>query len=956
MSSNFLKLDPSPKVPDTKTLANIMNRIHAHAMTMIYLANHRADIEKGDPKVGGHPSACSSALHLLSTLHLVSRNPQDYVACKPHASPTDHAANYLLRLFVENGARMSDERARIAMKNLRHFSKIGEPVFQSYHSGFDPDHWSFLPSGSVGIPPVNAVYLAHAYRMASTHGYKVPEDAHFWSLMGDSEYREGSLAEVLPEAAERELGNVTWILDYNRQSLDGNRILNEVGLGGKDNDRVAHAAEANGWEVLQIRHGAFRRELFAASPDGEALQNVLDKALLDYELQSLLAKMDAKATLEALGKFDKAAARALKSLSESDMLRFLTDLGGHDIPQLIEAFENSKKDSQRPTLIVAHTLKGRNLRSLAKSGNHSAMMSEEEVIELRARYGMNGKDLYKFEHFEADTPEGKYVKARGEWVVKGRESYNKLKAANLKEVVDSFNKSGALEAPVTDSGINLKMVPLAHTQWMLGQISAKYARIADTSYEDSQVKAPFKPLSAQEKALKPSANLLISMAPDVGTSTNLNANMDGRVFGHESEDFETEYGVKDAKTPDIVPHEFKTSRFIRFDIAEGNAMSCMGSYGKMGELAGVPFLPLMTVYDFFLKRALDQLFYNSYWNSSFICVGTPSGVTLSPEGAQHCWKSDIQIANCISWETAFALEFDWVFSDACRRHLMSFVEGKDSPNGNSGRTGVIIRGSTRALEQKEFLKRLQAQRRFSGQSEAGILEATRRDCLEGGYYLVDHRGQPGYKPSENVVHIFAMGSLVSEAILASDSLLAAGIFANVIQVSSSDLLLGNLAEKNGYRHLKQTLGVSGDLYLKPTSQASVSAGTSSAGAAVYPPDQFGPRPAGTLATGSAGRAQLMTLGGRRIPIVSVHDGEPGLLDNLGSVVGTLQRALAVRKHSKSGRPSDVYGYHGIDAASVAKAATAISKRALLLPFDWRKPWFVNSWLALKLRREEFKGF
>ena len=72
----------------------------------------------------------------------------------------------------------------------------------------------------------------------------------------------------------------------------------------------------------------------------------------------------------------------------------------------------------------------------------------------------------------------------------------------------------------------------------------------------------------------------------------------------------------------------------------------------------------MTVYDFFIKRALDQLYYNLYWGAEFVIMGTPSGVTLSPEGAQHSWKSDIQIPNLITWEPTFAVEMDWIL---CRR-------------------------------------------------------------------------------------------------------------------------------------------------------------------------------------------------------------------------------------------------------------------------------------------------
>mgnify|MGYP001976613492 CR=1 FL=1 len=98
-------------------------------------------------------------------------------------------------------------------------------------------------------------------------------------------------------------------------------------------------------------------------------------------------------------------------------------------------------------------------------------------------------------------------------------------------------------------------------------------------------------------------------------------------------------------------------------------MSAMGSFGMMGKLAGVPFLPLMTIYDFFIKRALDQLFYNLYYGAEFVILGTPSGVTLAPEGAQHSWKSDIQIPNLITWEPSFAQELDWILCDAIHRHV-----------------------------------------------------------------------------------------------------------------------------------------------------------------------------------------------------------------------------------------------------------------------------------------------
>jgi pyruvate dehydrogenase E1 component len=281
-------------VKNREILESIARRAHYLSTQMIYQANHRSEKEKGDPKIGGHPAACASALHIMGALHLVAKTGFDHIANKPHASPTDHSYNYLLDLFLKSDlSRLPEEEANTAMMGLRKYSKSGEPVFQSYHSAYDSDHHNFFPSGTVGIPPVNAGYLALAYRYTKDHGYDVPE-AHFWALSGDSEFREGSMYEAIPDFAERELGNLTWIIDYNRQSLDGHRITNKKIMNGTDADRIQRTMEANGWKVIQLRHGHKREALFQ-KPGGEAFRNLLENELEDYELQALLLVQDMKA-------------------------------------------------------------------------------------------------------------------------------------------------------------------------------------------------------------------------------------------------------------------------------------------------------------------------------------------------------------------------------------------------------------------------------------------------------------------------------------------------------------------------------------------------------------------------------------------------------------------------------------------------------------------------------------
>ena len=885
-------------------LDKVCSRAHYLTTQMIWQANNRDDVEKGDPKIGGHPAACASSLHITGALHLLVKTGFDYIANKPHAAPVDHSYNYLMDLFLNPDlSKLSQEECDQAMMGLRHFAKNGEPVFQSYHSAYDSDHHGFLPSGTVGIPPVNAGYLAHAYRFCKEHGYDVP-DAHFWSILGDSEFREGSCYEAIPDFAERELGNLTWIIDYNRQSLDGHRITNKEIMNGTDDTRIERTMLANGWEVIQVRHGLLRKKMFA-KPDGNLYQHFLEEELQDYELQAMLLVEDMAALRKGVLKRYSKLKKFLDGITDAELHDSLRDLGGHDIFALAEAMEQSKVNKRKPTMIIAHTVKGWGLRSAAAPGNHSALPTQDEVDELQARQKLpNGK---MFARFDKKSEEGKFLADRGEQLYSDIKTEFKLRDKNKAMFAKRFAEHG--EIP-TAFGINLKMASYPHTQWMLGQCTAKLTRIANTADGQAEKKA----LTADEKSWKAAAELFVSMAPDVGTSTNLNPAMDGKIFGAAIvPDYETEYGTKDKKTPDLVPGEDKSDRFIRFEIAEGNVMSCVGSYGRIRDMLGVPLLPLMTVYDFFIKRAHDQYFYNLYWKSSFILVGTPSGVTLSPEGAQHGWKSDLQIPNQITWEPFFCIELEWILADAIRRHMLG---------DNEGRSGVLIRGVTRGADQKLLPLWLKRQARFKqnleGQllhakafpvggavdeatiesvSEEQMMEQLHADVLAGAYHLIDYRGYAGYEPGDNVVNIFAMGSLTTEAIRASELLLERGIYGNVIVVTSPDLFCGINAHENNYDLLKNRLGIDGNLYLQP---------------------------AGGLSDG-----ELMTVAGRRIPVVSVHDGEAGLLDNIGSALGVRHECLAVRKHSKSGRPTDIYAYHHIDADSVVEAAGKVLSETAL---------------------------
>lgn len=917
----------SPLAAGTTVQERILHRAFVQAMAMIYLANNRKDKDSTDPKVGGHPASCASAIHVLSALHLEVREPQDFVCCKPHASPTDHALHHNLQLFrhdehvdwfeddptAKKGDWFTLEEAKKVMECLRKFPSEERPhVFQSYHAKTDPDHFHFLPSGTVGIPPVASGYVALAYRYAKDHGWDVPENAHFWSLIGDSEFREGSLFEAMPEFGERLLGNVTWIIDYNRQNLDGVRMPYEKGLENSDADRIEDTAIANGWKVIQIRHGKLRMKVFKRK-GGAALRDLLETGLTDYEFQMLALKREANAVRDVLGGKNEDVKALLERMDDEEVLAVLMDLGGHCYESVRDALAASREESDEPYMVIAHTFKGYGLECLADPANHGTLLKGDEIDTLLAQADLDKDDPFAL--FDEDSEEGQYLAERRDLFRAGMDEHAELRETNRKAVADAIEEAGGLPDSID---IDMSLFPVAHTQWMWGQIAAKLVRLGSSSTEARQGRRAGDEKGAgdlddKEKRWAPAAEYVMTMSPDVGTTTNISSVLNERIYGPERDDrslkdtLEVQY-----KHPELLAMSDGHTRHIRFEIAEANAMSAVGSFGMMAHYTGLPFFPIVAIYDFFLKRALDQLYYDLYWGAEFVIMGTPSGVTLAPEGAQHSWKSDIQIPNLITWEPLYGVEVDWILSDALKRQMLG---------QNKGRSGVLVRAVTRGVKQKEMLELLKTQARFKDGQQDGlapkgmaaegatdesevaaiadgeILQQVREDVLAGAYHLVDYRGYAGYEPGDNVVHVFAMGSLTDGAVEASRRLLERGVFANVIHVSSPELLLGILGHEDGYTHLRDGLGVNGDLHLVPS--------------------------------GSASDAEVAGLAGRRVPVVAVCDGEAGLLDNIGSIVGVRQETLGVRKFSKCGRPSEVFGYQDIDADAIQDACGKVLSETAL---------------------------
>ncbi len=228
---------------------------------MVDSANH--DRDSGDGvKVGGHQASSASLVTAMTALYFAHLDAPDRVSVKPHASPVYHSIQYLL-----------GNLDRSYLTRLRQRGGL-----QSYPSRTkDPDPVDFS-TGSVGLGAAAPLFAAVTRRYVDDH-FGPRDAARFYALLGDAELDEGNIWEAIADPATEGLGNVTWIVDFNRQSLD--RVVPGVRI-----QQWRGQFAAAGWHVVEVKYGRRLTEAFAR-PGGEALRAWID-AMPNEQYQSLL--------------------------------------------------------------------------------------------------------------------------------------------------------------------------------------------------------------------------------------------------------------------------------------------------------------------------------------------------------------------------------------------------------------------------------------------------------------------------------------------------------------------------------------------------------------------------------------------------------------------------------------------------------------------------------------------
>lgn len=578
-----------------ETMDEIQQRVLWLATRMIDHANR--DRPAGEVKVGGHQASSASMVGIMTALWFGHLTGDDKVAVKPHASPVYHSIKYL-----------TGELDGSYLTRLRELGGL-----QAYPSRTkDPDVADFS-TGSVGLGVVAPLFAAAARRYIDAHfGARTERPSRFIALAGDAELDEGNVWEAIADPALQGLGNVMWVVDTNRQSLD--RVIPDQKI-----KKLMDFFDGAGWHVVEAKYGARLQAAFAR-PGGDHLLRHID-AMSNEEYQSLFTVRGPELRERFLRGADAAVRRLVDDHDDEQLAPLVHNLGGHDLGVLVDCYRQCDAVTDRPSVVFAYTIKGWGLPLAGDPLNHAALLTGEQIDALRARVGLGRDD--EWSRFEPGTPEGRLCASVG----------------------GELNNRPGPERPIvavpTSAGGRVGSGRVS-TQETFGRLLARLGEIPEV------------------------AARMVTTSPDVSVSTNLGGWINKMGVFHPTE--QPDY-LGDGRA--LKWKQSAAGQHVELGISEMNLFLLLHAFGLGHELHGEHLLPIGTVYDPFVCRGLDALVYALYNGSRFVVAGTPAGVTLAPEGGAH--QSSItpsiglELPGLSYAEPAFATALDWLLCDGLRR-------------------------------------------------------------------------------------------------------------------------------------------------------------------------------------------------------------------------------------------------------------------------------------------------
>ena len=617
---NTIPSSAEPKYPGNHELERkLYQAIRWNAVAMVVSGNRKP----GEP--GGHIASFQSSATLYETgFNHFWRGPDapaggDMIFFQGHSSPGMYS-----RAFLEG---------RLTVEQLANYRReVGGNGVSSYpHPWLMPDFWQF-PTVSMGLGPIMAIYQARFMKYMENRGLAPKSDRKVWAFLGDGETDEPESQGAISLAVREKLDNLIFVINCNLQRLDG---------PVRGNGKIIQELEGNfrgaGWNVFKVVWGSGWDKLLANDHNG-ILKKRMEECL-DGEYQSFKANGGAFVREHFFGKYPEL--KQMVAHMSDDEIYYDLMRGGHDPLKVYTAYDAAVKSKDKPSLILAKTVKGYGMGEAGEGQNitHSQKkMAEDQLTKFAERFDIPvsesqiaGAELYKPAD---DAPEMKYLherrKALGGYLPSRRTHGDSLKIPGMKMFSQLTKATGERTMSTTMALVRI-MVAVARNK----EIGPRLV--------------PIVPDEARTFGME-------GMFRQVG------------IYAPEGQ----KYTPMDAK--DIMPYREKASgQLLQEGINEAGAMSSWIAASTAYSNYGTTMMPFYIFYSMFGFQRIGDLAWaaGDLGARGFLIGGTAGRTTLNGEGLQHeDGHSQLFaefIPNCVSYDPTFHYELAVIVRDGMKR-------------------------------------------------------------------------------------------------------------------------------------------------------------------------------------------------------------------------------------------------------------------------------------------------
>jgi pyruvate dehydrogenase E1 component len=664
---------------DRKLEQRLRHIIRWNAAVMVTRANLQVD------GIGGHLSsfASSAMLYDVGFNHFFRGHrdgPGDHVYIQGHASPGIYA-----RAFAEHRLHESDlDRFR---------REIGGGLSSYPHPRLMPEFWEY-PTVSMGLGPINSIYQARFLRYLQHRGLQDTSESRVWCFVGDGETDEPETLGSISLAGRERLDNLTWVVNCNLQRLDG-----PVRGNGKIIQELEAMFRGAGWNVIKVIWGTNWDPLIAADKGGHLIRRMNQS--LDGDYQRYKAR-DGSFVKEHFFGPDPELRALVDHMTDDEV--WALRRGGLDYEKIFTAFAAATEATDRPTVILAKTIKGFMLGEGVQGGmsTHSVKkLSADQLIGLRDRLGL--QDDIPDDALVADADHPPYFRPSED-------------SPEVRYITERRNAlQGALPQRVVRTDVPLELPP--HDPF------AEFA--AGSGKVEVSTTGVFTRLLRSLTRVEGFGERVVPIIPDEGRTFGMDALFkELRIYASQGQLYEP----VDAHLL-LSYQESQDGQILEEGITEAGSMASWIAAATSYASRGVPMVPFFTFYSMFGFQRVGDLIWSAADSRSrgFLLGATAGRTTLLGEGLQHQDGHSLLLAStvpvCQAYDPAFAYELGTIIESGLNRmyrdnedvfyYITLYNETYAQPPQPEGVTDGIIAGLYRWAEAPEGLD-LRAVILFSG--------------------------------------------------------------------------------------------------------------------------------------------------------------------------------------------------------------------------------------------------